>query len=686
MLVRSMLAVFICWTIACSSVMAFEVHGAIGDKWRQLGAASGPLGQPLSDELPAFGGGRFNSFQFGFIYWHPRVGAHAVYGAIGQKWNQLGREQNFGYPVTDEQPAINGGRFNDFEGGGSIYWHNSFGAHAVIGAISLKWAELRREAGPLGYPVSDEAAAADGVGRFSDFQSGVVYWHPNVGAHAVYGAIGQRWIELGRETGSCGYPTSDEYADSDGSRRSDFQYGSIHLSSHGVTVKGCRSKSWGTLASPGFERSPIRTILFFAGQQLDGRSLPQNNCPALPDDITSRCSTVWPSDKTYLDWINPQNRIRALARIAGLGFNTISMSTWGESSLPCSASCSDVPAACCGKGVPDPTCHDPVPKCYVAPDGNQRCRIGWYGSANTQLSPAAKNELFDAATTQTILIMPFIESRFEHDWNFRTDFPTSLDPRERGALAPGLISQIEDLIATYLTRPANPRWPDKWALVYDQHGEKRHSVVIVQASSDSLARSDDQRFAESFDQVAEKIDEDTHIRIGFFIDPVPRDPVLTPACPGSGGPLRSSYVAAFRPDPSTTGSWLAQQSSILGIHAYSPEGWIDSPPQLSRSIDECVKLAWKQDYSQRWFATGIPFLQDVTAGYDGTKLFSSAPGLHRWGYSPSWHEGMKDLVARFGSKGFVYNSWNGYCEGLAGMETMPETGNIDLIRELMGLN
>jgi hypothetical protein len=44
---------------------------------------------------------------------------------------------------------------------------------------------------------------------------------------------------------------------------------------------------------------------------------------------------------------------------------------------------------------------------------------------------------------------------------------------------------------------------------------------------------------------------------------------------------------------------------------------------------------------------------------------------------------MKELVARFGSKGFVYNSWNGYCEGLAGMETSPETGNIDLIRELM---
>jgi uncharacterized protein with LGFP repeats len=222
-----------------SSASAHQVYGAIADKWRQLGAQSGALGEPVTDERDAARGGRFNEFRNGFIYWHPSssIGAHAVYGLIGQRWNQLGREVGFGYPITDELPAKSGGRFNDFENGGSIYWHPSSGVHVVYGAIRAKWHELGREAGALGYPVSDESAAVNG-GRFNNFQFGMIYWHPRLGAHAVYGRIGENWIALGREQGTCGYPTSDEYEFDDGRntgeyathkrfRRSDFVNGYI---------------------------------------------------------------------------------------------------------------------------------------------------------------------------------------------------------------------------------------------------------------------------------------------------------------------------------------------------------------------------------------------------------------------------------------------------------------------------
>jgi hypothetical protein len=96
---------------------------------------------------------------------------------------------------------------------------------------------LGREAGALGYPLSDESAAVNG-GRFNNFQFGMIYWHPKFGAHAVYGRIGEKWIELGRESGVCGYPTIDEYDFDDGRdtgeygigkrfRRSDFANGYI---------------------------------------------------------------------------------------------------------------------------------------------------------------------------------------------------------------------------------------------------------------------------------------------------------------------------------------------------------------------------------------------------------------------------------------------------------------------------
>ncbi len=238
MKIAGVVVLFFCTAFSYDTA-AQHVSGAIADKWRQLGGLTSPLGAPTTDERAAARGGRFNEFKNGFIYWNPSpsIGAHAVYGLIGQRWNQLGREVGYGYPVTDEQPAKNGGRFNDFENGGSIYWHPTFGVHIVYGAIRGKWHELGREAGALGYPASDEAAAFNG-GRFNNFQFGMIYWHPKFGAHAVYGRIGEKWIALGRERGVCGYPTSDEYDFDDGRdtgeygigkrfRRSDFSNGYI---------------------------------------------------------------------------------------------------------------------------------------------------------------------------------------------------------------------------------------------------------------------------------------------------------------------------------------------------------------------------------------------------------------------------------------------------------------------------
>lgn len=91
------------------------MHKQSTDKWASMGGSKSPLGAAKTDEQSAARGGRFNEFQNGFIYWHPKFGAHTVYGLIGVKWKQLGRENSLGYPITDELPSANGGRFNDFE-------------------------------------------------------------------------------------------------------------------------------------------------------------------------------------------------------------------------------------------------------------------------------------------------------------------------------------------------------------------------------------------------------------------------------------------------------------------------------------------------------------------------------------------------------------------------------------------
>jgi uncharacterized protein with LGFP repeats len=117
------------------------------------------------------------------------------------------------------------GRYNVFQNG-SVYWHPDLGAAEVHGAIRDKWKEVGWEAGVLGYPITDEVRTPDGVGRYNVFENGSIYWTPETGAHAVHGVIRDKWAELGWEAGALGYPTSDEYA-VPGGRRNDFQHGWI---------------------------------------------------------------------------------------------------------------------------------------------------------------------------------------------------------------------------------------------------------------------------------------------------------------------------------------------------------------------------------------------------------------------------------------------------------------------------
>src|SRR5262249_14573546 len=92
-----------------------SVIGAIRDKWIALGGSSSFLGQPLTDELTTPDAiGRYNHFQGGSIYWTPQTGAHEVHGGIRDKWASVGWERSLlGYPVTDESATPDGvGRFN----------------------------------------------------------------------------------------------------------------------------------------------------------------------------------------------------------------------------------------------------------------------------------------------------------------------------------------------------------------------------------------------------------------------------------------------------------------------------------------------------------------------------------------------------------------------------------------------
>jgi len=160
--------------------LRWPVIGAIRAAYDRPGIAA-RLGQPKGIEVPTLDkAGRWQEFDGGAIYWHPWADngvAHVVWGAILETWRKVGSEPATGYPTTDEMTCPDGvGKYNHFTGVPgrgltSIYWHPQTGAHVVWGAFREWWAANRYERGPLGYPRSGEYRNSAGV-IVQDFQGG----------------------------------------------------------------------------------------------------------------------------------------------------------------------------------------------------------------------------------------------------------------------------------------------------------------------------------------------------------------------------------------------------------------------------------------------------------------------------------------------------------------------------------
>jgi hypothetical protein len=203
------------------------------------------LGLPTSNELnvPGVPGALMNTFQGGTIYWAANTGgAHAVYGAIGDKYNSLGGPAVEGLPTSDEQPFADNNiapvfRVQAFQND-SIYWSSTTG-HTIYGAIGAEWASLAHQPSfsgttvemDLGQPTNEETDVPGVSGaRVSTFENGAIYWTPNLGAHVVYGSFSNHYNQIGGPTSFLGLPINDPLAGKDfsvGDWDQYFQNGSI---------------------------------------------------------------------------------------------------------------------------------------------------------------------------------------------------------------------------------------------------------------------------------------------------------------------------------------------------------------------------------------------------------------------------------------------------------------------------
>jgi uncharacterized protein with LGFP repeats len=214
-----------------------QVGSPITAKYAELGGSGGPLGTSTTSVICGLrSGGCYQGFAGGTIYWSPGSGAHLITGApVGRRWSASGREAGpMGFPTTDPVCGLSdGGCFQNFEAA-SIFSSASGGLHAVWGAIRSWWWAHGSETGTVGYPVTEEICGLRSGGCYQGFTRGTVYWSPATGAHFVAAPIAARWAAQGWEAGPMGYPVTDTTCGlSDGGCFQNFEAASIFSSASG---------------------------------------------------------------------------------------------------------------------------------------------------------------------------------------------------------------------------------------------------------------------------------------------------------------------------------------------------------------------------------------------------------------------------------------------------------------------
>lgn len=160
---------------------AWVVYGAIYLHYRELNDVASELGLPIADEEPADGYGRRSRFDHGEIYLRKGNGAHAIHGAIRNRWYHCGGPGGIlGYPTTGELAVIKDrkaiGASQRFSGGAVIYWSNDTGAWEIRGPIRKMWEHYGGATGWLGFPTSGETETSAKNGKYNNFQNGCLVW------------------------------------------------------------------------------------------------------------------------------------------------------------------------------------------------------------------------------------------------------------------------------------------------------------------------------------------------------------------------------------------------------------------------------------------------------------------------------------------------------------------------------
>jgi uncharacterized protein with LGFP repeats len=191
-----------------------SVHGASFTKWEALGRETGPLGYPRGERVVRSNGWS-QRFEHGVICDSAATVTSSVFGAAFTVWSENGGQTGaLGFPTHERVNAADGKSWYQQFQHGAVCDSDATTTTAVVGAAYTAWARHGRQAGALGFPTRKRATVPGVAGGWSQqFQRGVVCDSEATVTSAVTGAIYTKWVALGRERGSLGFPRRDAGAD-----------------------------------------------------------------------------------------------------------------------------------------------------------------------------------------------------------------------------------------------------------------------------------------------------------------------------------------------------------------------------------------------------------------------------------------------------------------------------------------
>lgn len=208
----------------------YTIKGGILSQFNKVGGLTS-MGQPqMKEHCKLVKGGCWQAFDKGTIYWTKATGAHVVrYGDIRNRWGQLSYENGaLGYPTGDEHNLKENGKWQSFENGSAMYSSKS-GTWENYGQIRNAYAKQNYENGSLGYPTSSQNCGLKDNGCYQRYQGGSIYYGSKTGGAKIYGTIFNKWASTNYENGVLGYPTSyEEISSKDNSRYRTFENGDIY--------------------------------------------------------------------------------------------------------------------------------------------------------------------------------------------------------------------------------------------------------------------------------------------------------------------------------------------------------------------------------------------------------------------------------------------------------------------------